>query len=662
MVQDYTKSFINLYWGEWLTGTLAMGGLFALAEVFLYYALIMKRIHKLTPLVANQIAAGEVIERPASVIKELVENSLDADAKQIDIEVEQSGIKLIRVRDNGTGIHQDDLPLALNRHATSKIQAAADLAHVITMGFRGEALASISSVARLTLTSALAESTGWQIAITDDGEPTLTPAAHPRGTTISVRDLFYNIPVRRKFLRAEKTELDQIDELIKRIALSAFSVGFTLKHHQRVLRHFSPVASLQQANERLRALCGSGFVEQALHIEAEASGMRLQGWIALPSFSRSQADMQYCYVNHRMVRDKLIMHAVKEAYHDVLYRDRHPAYVLFLEILPMQIDVNVHPTKHEVRFRQSRDVHDFIRHSIHDALANFRPNQPHSSVVATQEASNTTMQSQFALYNTKNISDHSINADSLTGAEKVCLPLSLSQKNNEQRGFPNREEKPLVNKGVHPIKESIHVENNLARSEISAVPPLGFALGQLQGIYILAENAQGLVLVDMHAAHERIIYEKMKRRMATEQQGVQHLLIPITITVSEREATRVEEKKEMLQILGFEVDRMSKETFVVRTVPQFLIQEPVEKEIRDVITDLMEQADSTRIQEKKQRLLATLACHYAVRAKRVLTLSEMNALLREMEQTEHSGQCNHGRPSYIQLSLHELDKFFLRGR
>lgn len=330
-----------------------------------------QRIQKLTSLLANQIAAGEVIERPASVVKELVENSMDAGATQIDIEIEQGGVRLIKVRDNGGGIHPDDLPLALSRHATSKIYDSADLEQIMTLGFRGEALASISSISRLTLTSAQIKSTGWQVSVEGDKEASASPAAHPQGTTIEVRDLFFNTPARRKFLRSEKTEFDHIDELIKRMALSAFSVGFTLKHNQRLVRQYFP-ATPSQGAERLSALCGPAFVEQSIHMEAEGAGMRIEGWLGLPTFSRSQSDLQYFYVNGRMVRDKVVLHALKEAYLDVLYRDRYPAYVLFLTVPPQLVDVNVHPTKHEVRFRESRLVHEFILRGVRDALAHVR--------------------------------------------------------------------------------------------------------------------------------------------------------------------------------------------------------------------------------------------------------------------------------------------------
>jgi DNA mismatch repair protein MutL len=580
------------------------------------------RIQKLTPLLANQIAAGEVIERPASVVKELVENSLDAGASQIEIDIEQGGVRLIRVRDNGAGIHQEDLPLALSRHATSKIYAPQDLAQIMTLGFRGEALASISSVSRLTLTSALAKNTGWQVAAEGDVTVDVAPAAHPQGTTIEVRDLFFNTPARRKFLRSEKTEFDHIDELIKRMALSSFSVGFTLKHNQKIVRQYFPAAT-NQHSERLGALCGPAFVEQAVHIEAEGAGMKLSGWIALPTFSRSQADLQYFYVNGRMVRDKLVLHAMREAYHDVLYRDRFPAYILFLEIPPNQVDVNVHPTKHEVRFRDGRVVHDFIFHSVHDALSNVRPGSETSQpIIPTQTPSSCS---------------HSHHTQSVIKPWKVQEQMALYRQLSEE-----------------PEKA--------APAPVNEIPPLGFAMAQLKGVYILAENAHGLVMVDMHAAHERIVYEKMKKAFAEQRMPIQALLVPLTLAVSEREADCVEKEISFFQALGFAVERMGKETIVVREVPQLLSHGPMEQLLRDIIADLLLHGESSRAEENINRLLGTLACHSAVRANRHLTIPEMNALLRNMETTDNSGQCNHGRPTTKELAMDELDKLFMRGR
>lgn len=604
---------------------------------------MIKRIQKLPTLLANQIAAGEVVERPASVVKELIENSLDAGATHIEVDIEQGGVKLIRVRDNGSGIHEDDLPLALSRHATSKILAADDLAQIMTLGFRGEALASIASVSRLTLTSALTKSTGWQVTTEGDHLSNKTPAAHPQGTTIEIRDLFFNTPARRKFLRSEKTEFDHIDELIKRVALASFSVGLTLKHNQRVIRQYFPVTSPNHTAERLGALCGAAFVDNALHIEAEGAGMQLAGWIAQPTFSRSQADLQYFYVNGRMVRDKLVMHAVKEAYQDVLYRDRYPAYILFLTIDPSQVDVNVHPTKHEVRFREGRVVHDFILRSIHDALAHTDEGMPCGERPAASPLP--TPMSTISMPKTE------------TNTRPVLAP-------HYARPIP------IVNAKKPPseaaIQEQLVLYRQLHAEEapqlLPTVPPLGFALGQLQGIYILAENEHGLVMVDMHAAHERILYEKMKTALAMKNMAVQTLLVPLTLTLSEREADCVDQTPTVFSEFGFKVERIGREAVIVREVPQLLSTAPIEQLIRDIITDLLQHETSSRAEESIHRLLGTLACHSSVRAHRRMTLPEMNALLRDMEKTDHSGQCNHGRPTCVILSLSELDKLFMRGR
>jgi len=594
-----------------------------------------QRIQKLTPLLANQIAAGEVIERPASVVKELVENSLDAGASQIDIEIEQGGVRLIRVRDNGLGIHKDDLPLAISRHATSKIQQPQDLSQIMTLGFRGEALASISSVARLTMTSALPKFTGWQVTAAGDVAAEIAPAAHPQGTTIEIRDLFFNTPARRKFLRAEKTEFDHIDELIKRMALSSFGVGFTLKHNQRSVRQYFP-ASIKQSSERLSALCGPAFVEQAVHIEADGAGMQLSGWIALPTFSRSQADLQYFYVNGRMVRDKLVIHALKEAYQDVLYRDRYPAYILFLTIAPQQVDVNVHPTKHEVRFREGRVVHDFVFHSVHDALASIRPrNEGQSSVCEHHSTPHVHTHTQTPAYQATRPT-----------TEFVSKPFKVQEKMALYR----------------QLTDESSANTSIAQTTPTDAPPLGFAIAQLKGIYILAENAQGLVLIDMHAAHERIVYEKMKTAFLQQGIATQVLLMPLTLAVSEREADLIEQEISFFQQLGFKVERLGKETIAIREVPQLLAHGPIEQLLRDISTDLLEHGESTRAEENINHLLGTLACHSAVRANRHLTIPEMNALLRNMETTDNSGQCNHGRPTTKALAMDELDKLFLRGR
>lgn len=597
------------------------------------------RIQKLSSLVANQIAAGEVVERPASVVKELIENSLDAQALRIEINIAGGGSALIQVRDDGCGIHPDDLPLAASRHATSKINSTDHLMAIQTLGFRGEALASMASVSRLQITSAIEKQSAWEIHLEANDSPKVAPAAHPRGTTVSVRDLFYNTPARRKFLRSEKTEFDHIDMLIKRIALFFYKVSFTLNHNQKLIRHYLPASSLAKCDARLRALCGPQFVEHALQIEAEGAGMQLEGWIALPHFSRTQADLQFFYVNGRMVRDKLIVHALREAYHDVLYRERSPAYVLFLTIPAMQVDVNVHPAKHEVRFRDPRTVHDFILRSVCDALASVRPKS-----LAEKLTSHVSVPMPFT---NKDQSRHP--AYTSQPQPKIQEELKLYQNlyGNTQPNAPSLDPSTLT----MPIPQALN-----------DVPPLGFAIGQLLGVYILAQNANGLVLVDMHAAHERVLYEKMKRALALSPMPMQVLLAPVIVNLSEREADCVSEHESFFTQLGFKVECLSKETVVVREVITWLAEGPIEQFVRDITADLLNHEASSHTQENLHHLLGTLACRQAVRANHLLTIAEMNALLREMETTSHSGQCNHGRPTYLQLSLNDLDKLFLRGR
>lgn len=586
------------------------------------------RIQKLSPLLANQIAAGEVVERPASVVKELVENSLDAGATQIDIDIEQGGVRLIRVRDNGGGIHEEDLPLALSRHATSKITTTDDLSQILTLGFRGEALASIGSVSRLTVTSAIPHAAGKQVAVEGDIASDIKPAAHPKGTTVEVHDLFFNTPARRKFMRSEKTEFDHIDELVKRIALSSFDVGFTLKHNQKLIRQYFPAKSEQQETERLKALCGTEFANHSLRIEAEGAGMRIAGWIAQPTFSRSQADLQYFYVNGRIVRDKLVMHALRQAYQDVLYRDRYPAYVLFLDLPPNLVDVNVHPTKHEVRFRDSRVVHDFIVRSVHDALS---CDKPGAAPCAHQHVEHVHVPTPTPFIYSSDTPPKPVQQV----AEQMSLYKALATETMEQAA---------------------------AISLPVSTPPLGFAIAQLLGIYILAEKENTLVMIDMHAAHERVLYEKMKTAWRTKSMATQRLLVPITIALSEREANQAEQATEFFHSLGFVVERVGRETIAVREVAHMLAHGPVEQLVRDIIADLLAHDNSVRMEEHINHLLGTLACHTAVRANHALTIPEMNALLRQMEKTDHAGQCNHGRPTCVELSLQELDKLFMRGK
>ncbi|PCJ24375.1 MAG: DNA mismatch repair protein MutL [SAR86 cluster bacterium] len=601
----------------------------------------MTRINLLSQRLANQIAAGEVVERPASVVKELLENSLDAGANRLEIDIEQGGIKLLKVKDNGAGIHKQDLKLALSRHATSKISDLEDLENIQSLGFRGEALASISSVSRLSMISKAADddqNSGWKVEVEgQDMEATLLPAAHGQGTTVEVRDLFFNTPARKKFLKTEKTEFSRIDEIVKRIALSRFDVQFTLQHNQRVIHKLLAATTDQEKQRRVGLVCGPAFVENSVFVEMEGSGLRLWGWVSLPTFSRSQADLQYFYVNGRIIRDKLVTHAVKQAYRDVLFHGRHPAYVLYLELLPSAVDVNVHPTKHEVRFRDSRLVHDFLFSSLHKALADVTP-ADHFVPDANGQAQG----SGFA------INDTSVNYLH----QQSNLSLADSGQANSYQSF-----RP----GAAAVQQQIAAFEKLA-GDNAEVPPLGYAIAQLHGIYILAQNKEGLIVVDMHAAHERITYERMKTACENEELKMQPLLVPLSIAVSQTEAECAESQKQVLMGIGLELERAAEESIIVRQVPSILRNANVEQLVRDVLSDVLEYGSSDRIQSHQNELLSTMACHGSVRANRQLTIPEMNALLRDMEATERSGQCNHGRPTWVYQSLEELDKLFLRGQ
>lgn len=625
-----------------------------------------RNIHLLSPRLANQIAAGEVVERPASVAKELLENALDAGATRIDLEVEEGGVKLLRIRDDGHGIAQDQLPLALARHATSKITELADLEGVQSLGFRGEALASISSVARLCLTSRTASaSEAWQVeAEGRDMQPTVQPAAHPVGTTVQVRDLFYNTPARRKFLRTEKTEFDHLQEVVRRMALARFDVAFHLRHNGRQVFALHHAADDSARARRIGQLLGEGFLEQALPIEVERNGLRLHGWVGLPTFSRSQADMQYFYVNGRIVRDKLVGHAVRQAYRDVLYGGRHPAFVLYLELDPNLVDVNVHPTKHEVRFRDGRTVHDFLYSTLNRSLADVRPGDELAAPAATESLELPRAAGlaggEFAGQSGLDLRDPTLTQ---TAPFAGGAGAGTGSAGNFFRSFQRPQQAGFSGQRAEAYQEFTAPLGAPAEvGEDEQIPPLGYALAQLKGIYILAENRHGLVLVDMHAAHERVMYERLKTAMAMEGLKGQPLLVPQSMALSEREVDCAEEHAEWFAKLGFELQRMGSESLAIRQIPALLKQAQAEHLVRDVLSDLMEYGTSDRIQAHINELLATMACHGAVRANRQLTLPEMNALLRDMEITERSGQCNHGRPTWTQLNLDELDKLFLRGR
>lgn len=588
-------------------------------------------IRKLSAQLINQIAAGEVVERPASVLKELLENSLDANARTIWIDLEQGGIKQIKIRDDGDGIEREQIELALSRHATSKIESLQDLENVRSLGFRGEALPSIASVSRFTLTTAVSGSeSGWRYTQDSDGGGDLIPCPHPPGTTIEVSDLFYNVPARRKFLKTEKTEYNHIDKLLKNLALSHLDTAFEIRHNQRSVHRWVAATDQDGQEQRIATICGNNFHSQARYFDEQGAGLRLWGWVGLPVFSRSQADMQHFFINGRMVRDKVLAHAARHAYRDVLYHGRQPAYVLYLEMEPRLVDVNAHPAKTEVRFRESRLVHDFIFRTVEKVIADTIPVRDHGGFDMMRKLApemtqvETPFQTNQAQY---------MAPSSAAVAETLAVYDQLATE-------PERV----------PLEGAPHM------------PPLGFALAQLHGIYILAENAHGLVLVDTHAAHERITYEQLKSNYHAEGLAQQPLLVPVTLSVSSGEAELVESEQQALDALGLQLDRRGEEQVLIRAVPALLSKGDPESLVRDVLADLSEHGTSDRVTKALDELLSSMACHGSVRANRKLTHEEMNGLLRQMEETERSGQCNHGRPTWAQLSVGQLDALFMRGR
>jgi DNA mismatch repair protein MutL len=587
--------------------------------------LVRMPIQQLPDHLINQIAAGEVVERPASVIKELVENSLDAGAQTVQIDVIAGGQKLIRIRDDGKGIDKQEIALALSRHATSKISSLDDLQAVASLGFRGEALPSIASVARLTLCSRTAEGvSAWQIEADEGDLSAPKPAAHPQGTTVEVHDLFYNTPARRRFLRTERTEFGHIEKWVRRLALSRPEIGFTLTHNQRTVLQVPAARTEEAQRQRVARICGDAFGEQCVYIERETEGIALSGWIGLPTFNRSQPDMQYWFVNGRSVTDKTLAHAARHAYRDVLFHGRYPAYVLSLTMDPAGVDVNAHPAKHEVRFRDGRRLHGVVSQSIDVALKDTRP-----------------------------------------GGYNVS-PIPMTRESVFNQGSIPLQSRPSSS----GVRETLAAYRSMATApsladmpeNASEVPPLGFAVAQLAGVYILAENTDGLVIIDMHAAHERITYEKLKKGFNDRNLVRQPLLVPESIAVAESEANLIEESGEMLAGLGLVVDRAGPTSVTVREVPALLKNSDVESLLRDVLSDLSEAGQSNRIEDAGDDYLATMACHHSVRANRMLTIDEMNALLREMERTERADQCNHGRPTWTTVTMSELDRLFLRGR
>lgn len=599
-------------------------------------------IKVLPPLLANQIAAGEVVERPASVLKEFVENSLDAGADRIDVDIEEGGVKSIRVRDNGRGIAAADLPLALARHATSKVRELADLDAIASLGFRGEALASIASCSRLRLVSRASDA-DHAMQIDEAGQ--VRPAAHPIGTTIEAKDLFYNTPARRRFLRSERTETSHVEELLRRLALARPEVGFTLRIGNRTALDLPAVESMAGFHRRVAAVCGDAFVDAGLAIDSSDGNMRVHGMLAAPTFTRAQADLQLLLVNGRLVRDKTVAAAVKRAYADVLFGQRQPAWLLYLELDPRDVDVNVHPTKHEVRFRDGRAVHDFVYRAVRATLRDEgRP--PAEAAVATTYIASATADVAAA-------SGFRPSVAPAVALRSAPLPLPLSA----QERLPVA----LLASG-QAIPSTIHAAHPHSLAEPGRTPELGYAIGQLHGIYVLAQNETGLVLVDMHGAHERIGFERMKRALDEGPLATQRLLVPASVGVSPREADLAEAIAEELAQLGLVVDRLGPAELRVREVPALLAFVDPAALLRELLASVDEHGAALGLQRARDELLADIACHNAVRANRRLTLPEMNQLLRDIEATACGEQCSHGRPTVIRLPLDALDRLFLRGR
>ena len=602
----------------------------------------MSSIRLLSDLLINQIAAGEVIERPAAALKELMENSLDAGATEIVVQLEGGGVKLLRVRDDGCGIASEELPSALMRHATSKIFSLDDLRCVASMGFRGEALASMAAVAQVKLSSRHADAVhAWQIQASDGVMHDATPTTHAQGTSVELRELYFNIPARRKFLKSEATEFAYCEETFKRIALSRPEIAFSLLHNNRLawqLRgHKSTADGLA---ERIAALLGNDFAQSAVPVDHRVAGLNLYGMASLPAYSKATREAQYFFVNGRFIRDKVVAHAIRQAYQDILHHQRHPAFVLFLELPPEQVDVNVHPSKSEVRFRESQGIHQFVFRALHQALsqpastAESAPGMVHQSF-PIQSFSGQSFPQQFAPMQ---------QAMHLHTAEQPLAFYDALFGTRDAAAPPRQEER-----GV------------LAEDE-SGIPPLGFALAQLAGIYILAQNQNGLVVVDTHAAHERIVYEKLKTSLDHQQIATQPLLIPVSFAAEALDIATAEEERTAIMQLGFDIMPLSPTTLAVRAMPAMLKQTHAEAAARDVLQELREYGATHTLTERRNELLSTLACHSAVRANQNLTITEMNSILREMERTERSGQCNHGRPTWFQMTIKELDALFMRGK
>ena len=667
--------------------------------------LSVRRIHALDPALANQIAAGEVIERPSSVVKELLENSIDAGSTELIIRVEQGGSTLIEIIDNGRGIHADDLPLAVMRHATSKIKTSEDLHAIVSLGFRGEALASIAAVSRLTLTSSRDDSgVGYQVEVngTAFDHQEIQPVATQQGTHIRVQDLFFNVPARRKFLKKPTTEFGHIEEIVRRLALTHFDIRFVLEHNGNIRLNLPVADSGELRFQRVQQLLGRSFTENAYWIDADSINMRLSGWLGHPSDARGQSDLQYVYVNGRIVKDKTISHALRMAYDGILHGHQHAAYLLFLEVDPENIDVNVHPTKHEIRFLNQREVHEFVRHFAKETLSQFQTasaDLADAMKLDVQSAETGSLiaqpryQEQFQLHKNNQTAplptNHNLIHQQVEGqetfqsasqnADVLLTDFSSSQPQSIQYRAPSSSASSYqgsaqLNNALKTYLSPLKTNQNIDQSETDHLVqnstyvnkvdefPLGIAIAQLHGIYILAQNTEGLIIVDMHAAHERILLQQMKQAWDTPDFWIsQQLLIPKIISITRMQATRIEDLKPQLERLGLDIDQYGDEQVIVRGVPAILVKANLNALIAELLNDLDPNDQAQALQQKRDQILAGMACHGAVRAHRLLGLSEMNALLRQMEQTEFASQCNHGRPTWRAFPLSQLDKLFARG-
>lgn len=628
----------------------------------------------------HQIAAGEVVERPASVIKELVENSLDAGARRVEVEIEEGGVRLIRVRDDGGGIDQDDLALAMSRHATSKITNIDDLERVLTLGFRGEALPSIASVSRMRLVSRAAGAASAYAVSADNGVLSpVEPAAHPPGTTIEVRDLFFNVPARRKFLRAERTETQHITRMLERLALSSFPAAFKLTVGRKVLLDFPAARTRLEQEQRVAKIVGDEFMANGLYVEHESAGCKLSGWLCQPTFARAQPDLQHFYLNGRTLRDRVVASGIRLGYRDVMFHGRHPAYVLFMEIDPRQVDVNAHPAKLEVRFRDGRHVHDFLFRSVERVLrdtyagaekpapapTNIGAFMPPTTPAPAWPARGPSQASWGPSPGGQSTGARPWSPAPTSSGASAWRPVPRSQASLGLRVADAPAGSPLpafgVTDGAAGPGEANDSGADFAGSA-GETPPLGFALAQLHGIYILSQAPDGLILVDMHAAHERTTYERMKTALAQGEVASQPMLVPLSINVSSAEADALEEHAATLRRTGLDLERSGPSSVQVRSLPAVLRAADVGELVERIGADLVENDATRGVEEAMNEVLGTMACHGAVRAHRNLTVPEMNALLREMERTVRSDQCNHGRPTWTYVSMSDLDRMFLRGR